>query len=83
MNATLKEEHPKVANRSASHTIRVPVIPTWYYVMMVAALMAGGCTSGGRSCVTGSWRRGNWHLLGSSTRATPRPTGRGAFLPQE
>ena len=45
MKATLKQQHPKVANRSASHTIRVRVIPTWYYVMMVAALMAGGCTS--------------------------------------
>src|SRR5262245_19025902 len=45
MNPDLKGQDPRLAHQSANLAGLAPVIPTAYYLVMVAALIASGCTS--------------------------------------
>ena len=45
MNATLKQIRPKTDGLSASNTVQFQTFRLWYCLVMVAALIACGCTS--------------------------------------
>ncbi len=49
MNATLKGQHPKIDSPSASNMVGFQTLRAWYCLVMVAALVACGCTSDQRA----------------------------------